>query len=423
MLCINEFKQGDGLVKENQKPIEVEVKNLKPGMFVSDVGRNWMLHPWPKQSKLITSENDIKQLKKYGIKRVTVDPARSQNLNSGSRDKNRPAVIQPEDRSNKSAQPVKSSPSARVSLEEELPRARKIYSSALNTVKDFVNDARAGKALNILVIQDQIEDMIESTIRNKDTVLAMMKLKKFDEYLFTHSLNVAVLAISLGNHMGYPRSQLMQLGLGGILHDLGKTGIPLNILNKPDKLTPEEFDHMKAHTTKGANILKGNKNISDEVISIVLSHHEKIDGNGYPNGLSGKALEPNIAITGMADVYDAISTDRVYHKHKLPHDALKTIFSLKGSQFEPVWVERFIQCMGIYPAGSLVRMNTKEIGLVTDTNIDTLMRPRVKILLDSNGYTLSKSKNCDLLDEGNQNKNIIEVLDPETMKIDVDALL
>lgn len=416
------------MVEKSQKPIEVEVKNLKPGMFVSDVGRNWMLHPWPKQSKLITSEKDITQLKKYGIKRVTVDPARSQKLNTGSREKNRTAGIQPEDKSNKSAQtvkspPVKSSPSAKVSLEEELPRARKVYSSALNTVKDFVNDARAGKALDIPVVQEQVEEMIESTIRNKDTVLAMMKLKKFDDYLFTHSLNVAVLAISLGNHMGFSRSHVAELGLGGILHDLGKTGIPLNILNKPDKLTSEEFDQMKAHTTKGSNILKGNKNISDGVISIVLSHHEKIDGNGYPNGLSGKALEPNLAITGMADVYDAISTDRVYHKHKLPHDALKTIFSLKGTQFEPVWVERFIQCMGIYPAGSLVRMNTKEIGLVTDTNIDTLMRPRVKILLDSNGYTLSKSKNYDLIDERNQNRSIVEVLDPEKMKIDVDALL
>ncbi|MBW2322775.1 MAG: HD-GYP domain-containing protein [Deltaproteobacteria bacterium] len=327
---------------------KVHVKDLNVGMFVFDVGRHWIHHPWPHRSKLITSARDIDQLIDYGIREVTVDLARGLPLIKLKEIEEKKEKSEDKELAGKKEKRTRERTES-VTMAEELPRAKKIYFDALETTREFLADTRAGRKLNVAKVRDNVETMIESAFRNRDASLALIKLKTYDEYTLTHSLNVGVLAISMGCHINLPRGKLRQLGMGAILHDLGKTKVPLEILNKKAKLTAEEFNAIKFHPVIGAQMLETTSNISDQSISVARYHHERIDGTGYPDGLSGEKISHFMIITGMSDVYDAMSSDRVYRKGILPHEALKSLFALRGMQFDSFWIEKFIQCLGIYP--------------------------------------------------------------------------
>jgi len=308
---------------------KIQTKDLRVGMFVHDVRRKWFHHPWPHKSKLINSISDIEQLKEFGIKEVTIDlarevPAKKKAPEDEESAKQDQEINELQDRIGDEA---KDQPES-VPLEVELPRARKTYLDALETTREFLADTRAGRKINVARVRDNVEEMIESAFRNRDASLALIKLKTYDEYTLTHSLNVGVLAISMGCHINYPRGKIRQLGIGAIFHDLGKTKIPSKIINKKSQLTEEEFKTIKFHPVIGAQILEKTQDISNQSITIARHHHERIDGTGYPDGLSGNQLDPFMIISGISDVYDALSSDRIYHSSILPHEALKSIFAL-----------------------------------------------------------------------------------------------
>jgi HD-GYP domain-containing protein (c-di-GMP phosphodiesterase class II) len=214
---------------EKEKLVRVQTKDLKVGMFVHDVGRRWIGHPWPRKSKLITSENDIKQLRRYGIREVTVD------LNRNRRPRTE-AVEEIQEDGHETIEelpavenePVElfEEPPELITIEDEIPRAREVYFTALETAREFTIAARAGRQVNVAKVRENIEELIDSAFRNRDAALALLKLKFYDEYIFTHSLNVAVLAIGMGFHMNLTRADILNLGMGAMLHDLGKTGVP-----------------------------------------------------------------------------------------------------------------------------------------------------------------------------------------------------
>lgn len=390
-------------------------------MFVEDIGRKWFNHPWSTKSKLITSESEINQLLEFGITEVAVDIAKSVTPGDvvehiESLQPVAPTTLEQVERRQRSRPDTIGDTHA---FEAELPRARKMYLQALNTTREFMNDLKTGRKVEVEKVQENVEQLIDSVFRNRDALLAILKLKNYDEYTFTHSLNVAVLAVSVARHLEFSRDSLSSLGLGGIFHDVGKTRVPNDILNKPARLTPEEFMIMKAHPTLGVELFAKDQGVTSDALEVIRHHHERIDGSGYPDGLTEDRISPMVAISGLADVYDALSSDRVYHKGLPPHEALKIIFGLRGKHFSPNLVDRFIHCLGIYPSGTTVELNTGEVGIVLLVNHASLLKPQLRLVLDARKRWISAKRILDLSEPSVIDRSIVRVLDPKIFGIDV----
>ncbi|MDL2226936.1 HD-GYP domain-containing protein, partial [Deltaproteobacteria bacterium OttesenSCG-928-M10] len=279
-------------------------------------------------------------------------------------------------------------------------KAEKAYGKALDTSKALVAACRMNKKIELAAVQENVEELVESVSRNRDALMALMKLRKFDDYTYTHSLNVSVLAISAGKSLGLSDNELKVLGMGTMFHDLGKAKIPGHILNKPGKLTDEEFVIMRSHAPlSGKIIVEQHLQVEELVYQIARHHHERIDGSGYPDNLEGEAIPSLVTICGLSDVYDALTSDRVYHKGRSPHDALKFIYSLRGSHFNAEWVDRFVQSVGIYPPGTIVQMNTEHVAVVMEINQAALHEPLVKVIADPTGMLYARPKLVNLNSE------------------------
>ncbi|MDR2368487.1 MAG: HD-GYP domain-containing protein [Deltaproteobacteria bacterium] len=374
---------------------KISTKSLEVGMFVSDVGRTWLNHPWKSKSRLLTERSEIDELIAFGIEEVYIDTGKSVKSPQAP-PKPRPTspdikrVVRAPVNASKPVEPT-------VPMETEFPKAAKAYAKALDTSKALVAACRMNKRIEVNEVQEDVDELVESVSRNRDALTALIKLRHFDDYTYTHSLNVSVLSISAGKTLGLTNQELKILGLGTMFHDLGKLRIPDNILNKPGKLSDDEFAIMRSHAALSAEILtEQNLNVDDQVIKVARSHHERIDGSGYPDHLQGDQIPPLATICGLSDVYDALTSDRVYHKGMLPHDALKFIYSLRGSHFQPDWVDRFVQSVGIYPPGSVVELNTGHRAVVMEVHNRSLLTPLIKVVADPNGQLYQRTKLVDL---------------------------
>lgn len=258
--------------------------------------------------------------------------------------------------------------------------AEKFVKEAMGNI--YLNDVLAKKALKV------VNKLIEELIENEEIVISLDKLRKIDDYTLEHSVNVCILSLVIGITMGIEYKELVDLGLGAILHDIGKMMVPKSILNKPGPLTINEYKIIKNHTTYGYDILKNNKIISEKAAQVALNHHERLDGNGYPLGKKEKQINLYARIVAISDVYDALTSDRVYKKKIEAHKALEYICKMVGTQFDNEIVKKLISCIGIYPMGSIVKLNTNEIGLVVDINKIRPTKPIIRIILDEKGNRL-----------------------------------
>lgn len=430
---------------KKDKIVKVKTSDLKTGMYVVDVGRGWLHHPWKTRKKKITSIQEINQLVEHGIEEVAVDlsqsdaaetladrefgitqkavnealkvPARqvSRQVQDASAANGLKNISQLERR--KAPRPQK--PLEEIKMEEELPNAIKTYNRALDLTHQLISDIKTGQKIKVTHVKECVDDMIDSVFRNRSALTSLLKLQNYDDYTFTHSINVAIYAISVGRHLSFNRNQLLSLGMGAVLHDVGKTGIPDEILNKPSRLTDDEFEIMKRHPVIGAEIVSAQEpEFSKASLNIIRHHHEKTDGSGYPHGMRESELDPFIIIAGLSDIYDALASDRVYHKGMLPHEALKVIFSMRGKHFPQSWVDRFVQCMGIYPPGSLVELNDGCAGFVYSVNQSNLTRPQVKVVTNQKKKRLMQETVIDLNTFEYEKMEIIAVLDPNALGLE-----
>ncbi|MDR1042073.1 MAG: HD-GYP domain-containing protein [Deltaproteobacteria bacterium] len=380
---------------------KMPTRELKIGMFVADVGRAWFNHPWSSKSRLLTEEAEIRELIDYGIDEVYIDTEKSKvNKGPGQGASGRKPFVPvagtapPFRKASAPAAPPAAAARERVSgLEVELPKAAKAYGKALDTSKALIAACYMNKRIEVSEVQENVDELVESVTRNQDALSALIKLRRFDDYTYTHCLNVSVLSISTGKALGLSHEDLRILGMGTMFHDLGKTRVPAYILNKPGKLTDEEFAVMRNHSALSEEIILEQKlDVDAQVIQVARFHHERMDGSGYPDHLKGEEIPKLATICGLSDVYDALTSDRVYHKGMLPHDALKFIYGLRGTHFEPGWVDRFVQSVGIYPPGSVVEMNSGHIAVVMEVIHTSLLKPIVKIVADPKGRILSKPR-------------------------------
>lgn len=270
-----------------------------------------------------------------------------------------------------------------VPLTEELPVAEKLYVEALDHAHEVMEDARKGRDVDYREAQPVVDSFIESVFRNEAAAATMFKLKRFDEYSYTHSINVGVLAIILGKYLGLNKGALRLLGISGLFHDVGKARIPEEILNKPASLTPREMDIIKTHPLESYKLISGATGSANDILRGVIEHHERYDGTGYPRGLSGSKIGTFGRIISIVDIYDALTSKRSYKEALPTANALSLMYQWRDSTFAPNSVERFIKCIGVYPIGSFVRLTNGDYAVVVSNNDLNAARPKVKIVFDA----------------------------------------
>ncbi len=301
--------------------------------------------------------------------------------------------------------------------EDEAQQPRKVYHKALKVVDQIFQDVRMGEIPSSEDAIKVVKDMAHLTMTEPHAMLALSMLKDYDNYTFTHSVNVSVLALAIGRACQLTEEQLKTLGLGGLLHDLGKLRVDVNIITKPGRLTDSEFDEIKEHPGYGAEIIKEMEGVTDEVMQIVHGHHLRYDRTGYPSNVPGEVISPLVEMTAIADAYDAMTTLRSYQRPFTPRKAIARLKDVRGSSLHPDYVTHFIESLGPYPVGSLVRLDSNEIGLVTKVEPKDTSLVDIKIIYDSAGAMLDDPYTIQLRPD--QPRKIIAEVDPQTKGIDV----
>ncbi len=284
---------------------------------------------------------------------------------------------------------------------EQIAVSKQTQVMAFKAVSGIMNNVRIGQSIETQSAKEVVGHMVDEVTENQDAILNLMNIKSFDDYTFTHNINVATISCLIGQQIGLSHDQLKELGMGGLLHDVGKLKIPLAILNKDGKLSDEEFKEMKRHSTYGYEILQKAKDLSENVRLVALQHHEKVNGKGYPKGLTGETISRNARICAVADVYDALTTDRPYRTAMAPYDAVKILMAGVDSQFDAQVMDAFLRKFSIYPSGSLVQLNDNSVGLILKVNPKSVLRPVIKLLMDRNRKRVKDRAEIDLMGEKN----------------------
>ena len=261
----------------------------------------------------------------------------------------------------------------------------KLYNHAAATIKNIFTMARRDRDVDIISVKDTVNDILNKVMENETIMLQLTGIRDIDNYTFLHSVDVCIYSIIIGKKLGYGSEPLMTLGMGSILHDIGKCKVPVEILQKPEKLTDDEFHTMKLHTVYGYEIIKNSYQLSTKIANIAFQHHEKWDGSGYPMGISDNEIDPLSRIVALADVYDALTSDRVYKKRELPHMAAEYIKNNAGVLFDPYIVDLFINSIAVYSEGTLVLLSTGEVGSVVSPGRADGTRQKINVFSNKSG--------------------------------------
>jgi putative nucleotidyltransferase with HDIG domain len=371
---------------------KIDVRQLRPGMYVADLGSDWMAHPFLRSSLKIKDEAMVAKIVESGIHEVYIDPAKGLDVADA------PTQHEVERQLEEQMLQAATEPVAprRASATEEMDRAKKIHAEAHKIIHNIMQDVRLGEQVKLEKVEPVVEQMTESILRNGGALLSLCRVKNKDDYTFLHSVSVCALQVSFCRALGMDAATLHLAGIGGLLHDIGKVKVPDKILNKAGRLTDEEFKVMKCHVTESKQILDQTMGISEISIQVAYQHHERHDGSGYPEGLKGEAISQMGKMAAICDVYDAITSDRVYHKGLPPHEALRKIFEWSKFHFDPALVQQFLRTIGIYPVGTLVMLESGRLAIVLEQGEGNLLQPTVKVIYDSRRQQYVEPKMVDL---------------------------
>jgi putative nucleotidyltransferase with HDIG domain len=304
--------------------------------------------------------------------------------------------------------------------------ARKVYNTAVETAEMLWAQAKAGDKPDPNAARKIIESLAKVVTQDRTSLMALTALKKYDNYTFTHMVNVSVLAMSQARALNLEGPLLREFGFAALMHDIGKVNTPLEILNKPDKLTKEEFEIMKRHVVDGAHILRKTPEMPALAPIVAFEHHLKQDLSGYPENIGYRELNLCTMIISIADVFDALRSNRPY-RQGMATDRIRAIMGEQGSPaFNQKLLKRFVNIMGLFPVGNLVRLNTDEVGVITAEHPTDPFRPQVKIVFDARGDRLEEPLLANTWERdwrGEYPRAVVEAIDPDTMGIDPLAML
>lgn len=371
---------------------KVDSSQLRVGMFIYDLDCGWMEHPFVRSRFLLTSEDEIRKIRVAGIRGVTIDCARGLDVDDAPTLEEAAAVTEAE----VAAIAAKPVAPLRTTLAEEFDRAVTIRRQAADLVKSVMQDARLGKAVEMDRVAPVVENVTASILRNAGALLGLSVIKNKDDYTFLHSVSVCTLLVAFCRSRRMDADTIYQAGIGGLLHDTGKALIPDHILNKPGRLTEEEFDIVRRHPKDGYDILRRTDGIGAIPLDITLHHHERRDGTGYPDRQAGDAISELAQMAAIVDVYDAITADRSYHKGIPPAEALRKIYEWSKFHFNPELAQAFMRCVGIYPVGTLVLLESGRLAVVVEPHETSLLTPKVNVFYSTKSQTYIKPEMVDL---------------------------
>lgn len=391
--------------------IKIALADVGVGMFVTAIEHNKRVNL--ANAGRISSPEGIKKLTASGVKYVWVD----QTLSSQKcvfKPVDESIVAVEEEREPKSSDFSKVQRAYR-SRDVQHKRAKKLIAEAKDLAQKLLNQTFEGKIIEVDEVEAWADDVIESVFIDSDALQCVSALRKKDSYLLEHSVNVACLLVSFGKYLGLDKQTLKQLAIGGIIHDVGKIKVDDKILHKPAKLTPEEFEHMKLHQVFAGEIILHVKGLSDVSRDVCLMHHEKLDGNGYPRGLKGDEIPIHGRMSCIVDIYDALTADRCYKKGMSSAEAFKILLSLTPFHLDADLVYKFINCVGMYPVGSIVELSDGRVGIVWSSNDSQALKPEVKCF-----YSRKYQRYIDvvMVDLKNSLHKIERAVAPSSLEID-----
>jgi len=363
-------------------------------MYIHEFCGAWMDHPFWKSKFLLNSEKDLQRIKASSIGELWIDVSKGLDVEVGT------VSVSPEEVAAEAEAAllaaVQTPPvNLAVSMEDELQRAARLCERSKAAVVSMFSDARMGQALQFEQAGELVEEISDSIMRHPNALISLARLKNADEYTYMHSVAVCALMIALARNLGLNEAQVREAGLAGLLHDIGKMAIPNEVLNKPGKLTDNEFATVRDHPEAGSRMLIASKQVSALVLDVCLHHHEKVDGSGYPHRLAGEQISLYARMGAVCDVYDAITSDRPYKRGWDPAESIRKMAEWKG-HFDPVVFQAFVKTVGIYPVGSLVRLESGRIGVVLEQQAKSLLAPRVKVFFSARSKTPIPQETLDL---------------------------
>ncbi|HLS84941.1 MAG TPA: HD-GYP domain-containing protein [Burkholderiales bacterium] len=350
------------------------MSELQFGMYVAELDRPWTDTPFMFQGFILRTREQLEALKKY-CRVVYVDPERSQVDDDP---------------------PPRKVYAQETTVEREFPAASAAYRRSEPVVRDIFASVRAGRTLDAEHVRQAVFSMTDSVLRNPDALLLFSQLREKGEYTHSHALDVAVYMVAFGRFLQMDRDDIAMLGYLGMLQDIGKVRLPDELLYKRDRLSEAEFERAKRHVRDSVEILKATPGLPPRLPELAALHHERQDGSGYPRGLAGRDIGTIGAIAGIVDTFDALTARRPYAEPVAPSAALSMLYKWRGAFFDAALVEQFIRCIGIFPVGSTVELNSGEVGIVIAQNLAKRLQPRVMVIRDAQGQPLRPQKLLDL---------------------------
>lgn len=386
----------------------VSVEHLKVGMYLQEFCGSWMDHPFWRSKFLLEDPQDIKRILASSIREVWIDSSKGLDVEGGQAQEEADVEI-----TSMLASAAKFDKEIeKVVLAQEMDRAAKIVAKAGEAVTSMFQEVRMGKALNANDALPLVEEISNSVLRNPGALISLARLKTKDNYTYMHSVAVCALMVALARQLGLDEESTRKAGMAGLLHDVGKMAIPDEILDKPGKLTDEEFDIIKSHPVEGHKMLLEGSGVDEVALDVCLHHHEKINGHGYPDKLADKDISIYAKMGAVCDVYDAITSNRPYKSGWDPAESLRKMADWSKDHFDPIVFKAFVKSVGIYPIGSLVRLESGRIGVVIDQTGKSLLTPKVKIFFSTKSNIRIPPEVLDLSSTAIRDK-IISREDPE----------
>ncbi|GAA6130032.1 HD-GYP domain-containing protein [Halopseudomonas sabulinigri] len=390
--------------------MKIDVTQLTIGMYVTELDRPWTETSFLFQGFRIRQQQEIRLLAQV-CTHVWVDSRRSVGVKQ--------QVIE-----NHAQSPELQPIVAKVEFNQEMQQASPVWHKAHEESLRLLDAVRLGQELDVAAVKAVVSECVQSILRNPAAMLWLARIKNSDHYTAEHSLRVSILAIALGRELGLAEYQLEQVGVCGMLHDVGKIKVPNEILNKPGALTAEELRIMQSHANEGRRLLMSNQQVTPATVDVAYSHHERLDGKGYPRGLDAPKIPYFAKIIAVVDAYDAINSDRVYSKGKSSLESLRILLEAVNSHFDEEIVGHFVRLIGIYPAGEIVELSNGEVGIIIGCSTTSKLKPKIMRVLNANKKTCEE-RVIDLattsVDANGKPLRVKEVHGSGAFGIDIDA--
>ncbi|MEM9101565.1 MAG: DUF3391 domain-containing protein [Pseudomonadota bacterium] len=403
------------------KTVKIPVSELRLGMYIAELDIPWEETPFLFQGFTVNSHTDIDAVKEH-CRYVFID------MSNGVGPKSAKKPQEPLVKSSKSSlfglfkRQEHASPTQ--TIQEEIEPARRIYKKTSRLVRTFMDDIRLGISFNVESIKKQVSSCVDSVLRNPDAMMWLTKMRTQNDFIATHCLNVCILTICFGRELGIPRKELENLGLCALLHDVGLLKLSTTLMEQKAPLTKIELTQLQTHTELGRNVLMSASNVYFGVIDVAYTHHEKVNGQGYPRGLAEQQISPFARITSICDTYESMTKHSIYHETRTPFGTLKYLNHEKNKSFDAQLVDKFVDFMGVFPIGSIVELNSGEVGIVISTQRKSPTQPKILVLLDKAKKPM-KEKVLDLMalpQRQTEPLKIIRVLQPSDYDIDLEKL-